>query len=257
MQYKDILTQASRRVGYKSWADIPKEDVLGALRFAEEDLMQETSVSKTERTIFIVENINSYNLPIDFGEPHEYVIYGEEGGQLAYEELTYEGWMSWNPGAIDKARDNELLADHAGVEGLETKARLSGRVVTAIRYDNKAARYKFFVKPAIKGRVHIYYSPALPDQDFDEELLDMESRLPKEFHRHIVAGVAMYLAQIEEGKAAAAGELEQAQYFGIIRRSARAEFREKEAIIKSKTVKETKSQTMHSYPWYDSPRKYR
>lgn len=256
MLYRDILSQASRRVGYDTWASVPKEDLLHALRFAEEDILQDTQVAKQTKFIFTAENLFNYNLPVNFGEPHEYAVFNNEGAKLAHKELTYEEFMGWNPGIIDSKTENEMLpSGYSTPDDGRDRARLHGMIVTAIRHDTNVGRYKLYMKPSVQGKVEIYYSPALPENIFDD--LELESRIPERFHRYIVFGVAMYLAEVEEGRALGNGNNERAQSYRILKNTLRAAFGERESKIKAQSVTRTESQIIKPFMWYDSPKKYR
>lgn len=266
MTYREIISHVARQLGHHGFSQELKADYRYAVKWAENEIMSEIEQVKNSSEIDINESTMSYILPITFHEPTGVVVMDSNNNQLAYEMVTYEDWIKWNP-SQEAGIKNDVISPIDNTPAYDTfAARLMNKIVLAIQRESTGVY--LFIKPAINGKIQISYT-LIPVQDIFGEvsdggnpptytpIVDTSPVIPVQYHHFLIQGAVWYIAGNEIGKALKKNDKEVAYFYKGIRDNAYEMFERRKIKMSGHQDTTTGSTVIRADAWYDKGSKYR
>lgn len=256
MIYQEIISQVVRRLGYQSFAEVSKADVKYSIKWAESEISSEVQPTRAAAQISLSSATTEYNMPSDFSEPREIVIFDSDNNRLEHVELSYEEYARYSGG--NSSTDEEELESDVNPATVVENARLNNRVLIAIdrRLDDMSVpRYIMFVKPQINGIAYVYYAPTSLTDPFTS--LTSSPTMPENFHHYIIAGAVYYMAQIESANSRAKSDESRMRFFMSLATTSFNEFELRKNKMKAHINQNTGTGRIKPFVWYEDLGKYR
>lgn len=265
MTYEEILSQVARRLGHQGYGGELRNDYRFAIKWAEDELMSFATPTRVTVTEPLNDEQAEYDLKgdwgiEDFGRPFELQFYDENDNQLAYEEVTYDQWLRWNPDTTSSINKNDII-DEYGVtpEATADEYRFSNKLLVCVHYATGdtilQSDYRLSVKPAINGTVILNYGPSAVEDIFEN--LTRSPRFPQQFHHYLISGAVYYLSQIESAQSEAKGDAQRASFFQRLQSTSFAEWEKRKNKVSEQAPSRTNVVSARPFTWYDRGTKYR
>lgn len=255
MTYKEIIGQIARRMGYDSFADLPRADIKYALAWAENEVGAEVEPVRKSYTVSLDGTTTEWNLPADFSEPREIVFFDSSNNRLEHVELPFEEYARYSGDDISTDTD-DLISDLAPGAAVEY-ARLGNKVLVAIdrRVVANIGVYIAYVKPQFVGTMYVYYTPSPLTDPFTD--VTTSPGFPAEFHHYLVSGAIYYLSQIEAASASNRGDTARVQYLQSVSTKSFDEFELRKKRLLANTNSRAEAGKVRVTPWFENVTLYR
>ena len=264
LTYGEIISQVASRLGYKAFEGMIKENMIQAVNWAEEELLDGTESAQRLCSLKLSSSKVSYSLNQlgvdDFGSPVEILAFDLQNNKFDVEEVPHDLWLRYD-GGITSDTDNEALPQTATVS-LQSdieQLNLKNKLVISIRYEpdetGKDSDHVVSLKPAVDGTLQIRYN-IVTNRDIFRRVTAYP-RIQQQYHRYIVSGAVKFLAEIEAANAMARKDQMATSFFLNIQERAWSEFKHGRIRLQANNEPMTHPAVARPFIWYEDPRKYK